>query len=346
MSTRALAVAAVAVLTASLYAVGARADEAQAADLIVMQDGSRILGTVTAARDGKLTVKTAFAGTLTIQLEQVESVNSVSPVTLLLADETVVEDEPLRIEQGQLVTAAEPEAKYPLSDLAVLNPQPWEMGRGYGWTGLIDFALVMQRGNTDTDELDYQLESTWESTRDRYRLLARGEQDEANGETTAESWLVRGRWNYFLEDPNYWGFLVQAEKDKFADLDLRWLAGPFVGRQFLSAPIFTLAGEFGFSYVTEEFNVAEDEDSGAANWDLDITSDFLGGDSQLYLRQFGLWTLDDTSEVIIDTTLGLSFPLLFDFRAAAEILWEYDTGAVDNVNELDQTYRLRIGYTW
>ena len=34
------------------------------------------------------------------------------------------------------------------------------------------------------------------------------------------------------------------------------------------------------------------------------------------------------------------------FEAAAEILWEYDSGAVDNVDEMDETYSLRIGYTW
>jgi len=28
------------------------------------------------------------------------------------------------------------------------------------------------------------------------------------------------------------------------------------------------------------------------------------------------------------------------------VLIEYDSGAVDNVEELDETYSFRIGYTW
>jgi hypothetical protein len=56
--------------------------------------------------------------------------------------------------------------------------------------------------------------------------------------------------------------------------------------------------------------------------------------------------LQDTEDVILNTTLGLSFPLLDRFEAAAEIFLEYDSGAVEDIEELDQTYKFRIGYTW
>jgi hypothetical protein len=60
----------------------------------------------------------------------------------------------------------------------------------------------------------------------------------------------------------------------------------------------------------------------------------------------GLWNLKDTEDLILNTTFGLSFPLLGSLEAAAEILLEYDSGAVEDVEELDQTYKLRIGYSW
>ncbi|MDZ7783484.1 MAG: DUF481 domain-containing protein [Halioglobus sp.] len=325
---------------------GSAALAAEPLDEIVLLDGSRVVGTITSARDGELTVDTSFAGTLTIQLDQVESLVTGGPETLLLEDDSVVREQPVRIVDGQIASAVEPSRRYPVSALNAINPEPWELGRGYKWTGLVDFALSFERGNSDTDELDYRLESSWRSVRDRYRILARGENDETDGTETADNWLLRGKWDYFIEDPNYWGFLAQAEQDKFADLDLRWLAGPFIGRQIFDTPRLRLAGEFGASYVTEEFITAEDQDYPAAIWDIDVTSDYLGGDSSLYLRQFGLWNLDETSDVVVDTTLGLSFPLLFRFEAAAEIMWEYDSGAVENVDNLDETYRLRIGYKW
>jgi hypothetical protein len=154
------------------------------------------------------------------------------------------------------------------------------------------------------------------------------------------------KYDYFLKDPNYVGLLALAESDKFEDLNLRYLVGPYYGRQFYDQPVFSLSGELGVSYVNEDFDEAEDQDYPAGNWQLDAASNILGGDSSLYVDQFGVWNLDETSDVIVNTTFGLSFPLLWNIEAAAEILLEYDSGAVEDVDELDQTYRFRVNYTW
>lgn len=331
-------------LSAAVIQAAQAEDEVSNQDEIVLKNGSRIVGTITGTRDGVVTLETDFAGTLSVSLDQVQSLQSPEAVVALMTDDTVIEDMPLVVDNGVLVAGAN--QTYPLENLAVVNPAPWELGQGYQWTGLLNFALAMERGNTDTDELDYKLESVWLSTRDRYTLQFNGEIDEANGEKNADNWALRGKWDYFLTDPNYWGIQAFAEKDKFADLDLRYLVGPYIGRQIFADPLFTLSAEIGASYVNEEFNIAPDDDYGAANWAFRATSDYLGGDSQLYFNQTGVWNLEETSDVIVNTTLGLSFPLLWNFEAAAEVLWEYDSGAVDNVDDMDETYRIRIGYTW
>lgn len=324
------------------------ADASQFQDEIVLRDGSRVMGTVTDSRDGMLTVDTSFAGTISISLEQIDTLQTHESVTVLLADDTVIREETLQIEDEQLMVAAAgvPDHTYPLSELAVVNPEPWELGEGYKWSGLVNFALAIERGNSDTDELDYKLETKWRSKRDRYTFKASGENDEANGEKSADNWQLLGKYDVFLTDPNYWGILAAAEKDKFKDLDLRYMIGPYMGRQFFDQPVFSLSGELGLSYVTEEFNVAEDQDYPATNWMLDVSSNYLGGESRLYINQLGIWNLDETSDVVVNTTLGLAFPLLWSLEAAAEILWDYDSGAADGIDELDETYKVRIGYTW
>ena len=40
-----------------------------------------------------------------------------------------------------------------------------------------------------------------------------------------------------------------------------------------------------------------------------------------------------------------SFPLMGDLEAAAEMLFEDDSGIVENTDDLGQTYKVRIGYT-
>src|SRR5210317_2325582 len=114
------------------------ADAAQFQDEIVLRDGSRIMGTVTDSRDGVVTVDTSFAGTISISLEQIDTLQTHESVTVLLADDTVIREETLQIDEEQLMVAAAgvPDQTYPLSELAVVNPEPWELGEGYKWTGL------------------------------------------------------------------------------------------------------------------------------------------------------------------------------------------------------------------
>ncbi|WP_027950270.1 DUF481 domain-containing protein [Haliea salexigens] len=333
---------------AALVVAGVLAGSALAADEIVLKNGSRILGTVTGVRDGVVTVDTEFAGTLKVQQDQVESLSSSEPIVLKLADGTVVEESSLRVEEETLLLASDnaPVATYPLAELAISNPQPWELGQGYRWKGQVSLALEMQRGNTDTDELDYGIESIWRSLEDRYTLRFDGEEDEANGIKNAENWTALGKYDRFLEGPLYWGVNASAEHDKFSDLDLRYYVGPYIGRQFHERPLLTLSAEVGGVFVDEDYIVAEDQDYLGMNWSVDATSNYISEDSQLYLKHTGIWNLDQTEDVILDLTLGLSFPLLFNIDGAAEILLEYDSGLPPEVESLDQTYRFRVGYSW
>ena len=314
-------------------------------DEVVLKNGSRLIGTVISVRDRVVTFKTSFAGTLSLSMDHIVSVNNRNPAVMLLADQTVVNSTSMIINQENLVL---PDAAqtYPVEDLQVVNPEPWELGNGYRWTGSLSFALAMQRGNTDTDELNYRLDPVWRSKRDRYTLKMGGEKDETNGAESADNWHIIAKYDYFLTDPKYVGLLVSAETDKFQDLDMRYVVGPYFGSQFYNKPIFALSGELGFSYVAAKYNIAEEQRYGASIWNVHMTSNYLGGKSALYLDQRGIWNLKDTSDVILNTTLGLSFPLMWDLEAAAEMLFEFDSGAVEGVDDLDQTYKVRIGYTW
>ncbi|MDP4788675.1 MAG: DUF481 domain-containing protein [Haliea sp.] len=321
---------------------------ALAADEIVLKNGSRILGTITGVRDGVVTVETEFAGTLAVQQNQVESLNSSAPIVLKLADGTVVEEPALRVEgQSLLLTSGSaPATTYPLTELAVSNPQPWELGQGYRWKGHASLAIEMQRGNTDTDELDYVLENVWRSLEDRFTLRVDGENDETNQVKNAENWTALGKYDRFLEGPLYWGVNASAEYDKFSDLDLRYYVGPYIGRQFSERPLLTLSAEVGGVYVNEDFIAAEDQDYLGMNWSVDASSNYISDESQLYLKHTGIWNLDQAEDVILNLTMGLSFPLMFNIDGAAEILLEYDSGLPPELENLDQAYRFRVGYSW
>ena len=320
-------------------------DAAPVQDEVMLKNGSRLVGKVISSRDGVVTIETDFAGTLEIGMDKVEGINVSEPVVVLMEDNTVHRDSSLSMIEGQLVLGVEAQT-YPRDDLRILNPEPWEMGEGYRWTGKAGMAFQLQRGNTDTDELDVSIHAAWRSTRDRYRFMWMSELDKSNNEKTADNWQTSGRYDYFLTDPNYVGGILFVESDKFRDLDRRTMLGPYFGRQFFAEPRLTLSGDWGVSWVDEKYDTSEDQDYPATNWSIDASSNILGGKSSLYYRQLGIWNLDDTSDIMLNNTLGFSFPLLWQLEAAAEILLEYDSGSVEDVKDLDQTYNFRVDYSW
>ena len=211
---------------------------------------------------------------------------------------------------------------------------------------------LYERGNTENDELDVAGKTVWRSLEDRYTIKVRGEFDESNGVKNKQKWAWSNKYDRFLSDPdNYIGLLLGLEHDKFANRKLRTRIGPYMGRQFFETSLLSLQGELGVVYVDEQFeDETEDNDYPGANWALHLTSDIvsgvLGTGSSFYVDQVGLLNFDDTEGVAIDTVLGVALPLYKGFETRAEIKWEYDGGATDNVDDLDETYTLRFGYSW
>jgi putative salt-induced outer membrane protein YdiY len=183
---------------------------------------------------------------------------------------------------------------------------------------------------------------------DRYTIKGDFERDRNNGRKTDDNWEVRSKYDRFSksDERNYWGGKLRLEYDRFADLDLRTILGPHIGRQFLDTPRLAFHGEIGPVYVDEQFDEAEDNDFPGALWEGGATSDIVGFGSTLYLNHDGILNFDDPEDLILNTTLGLKFPLILGFEAGVQAKWEYDGGAPEDIDELDETYTFRLGYAW
>ncbi|HBO11791.1 MAG TPA: DUF481 domain-containing protein [Halieaceae bacterium] len=326
---------------------GAIPDGKAAPDRVELKDGSVLFGTVVDADDGKVIMNTAFADAVRIPQAMVESLRTETPMRLQFADGRVLESSPIEVRGEQLVLDGEAAESYSFADLVRVNPEPWELGEGYHWTGLASAGFSLAQGNTENSELDYKAESTWTGLHDRVSLSLIGEYDEVNGRKNAQNWIARGKYDRFLNgSPWYTGANLSFEQDEFADTELRTYVGPYLGRKLFSDSLLTLEAEGGVAYVWEEFFVAEDNDYPAATWTVTASSEYLGENTRLYFNQTGLWGLTDESDVLLNSTAGLSFPLILNIEGSAEVIWKYDLGAVENVEKLDQTYRFRLGYRW
>jgi len=319
------------------------------ADELLMKNGSKLIGTVVSAGEDKLVFDTPFAGEITVAMANVTLVTTATPVTLLLDNGSVYRNQQIAATENRLTVLTDKEnpVTFDVLDIALVNPEPWRLGEGYKWFGTISVALESERGNTDSDELDMALESIWRSLKDRFTIRGSWEIDETNGEKSKNNWKLRNKYDRFSkQDPdNYYGVQAYFEHDEFADLDLRTMVGPYIGRQFFESDYLSLQGEVGLVYVDEQFDVAEDDDYWGSNWEFRLTSGIIPR-TELYLNQTGVLNLEDTGSSIVNTTVGIKLPVLYGFIVGAEAKYEYDGGAVDGVDTTDETFNVRLGYEW
>lgn len=316
---------------------------------LTTSDGSKLIGTVVSASEGKIVFKTSFAGKISINAEDIESLVTDESVSVLMTDGKVVNDRRVAVTHNEirLIGASGEQLSYGVARIKKINPEPWEIGQGYKWFGKASSSLLAERGNSEKNELDMKAVSTWRSLRDRYTLDGEWEIDEFSGEKTKDTWRLNGRYDYFLKNhDNYVGGLLRFEQDKFADLELRTTAGPYFGRQFYESSLLSLRGEMGASWVDERFYEAEKNNYPAALWGFRLTSDFFGGETTFSVQHDGIIDLTEPDALRLNTTIGIGMPIYGGIEAAVEIKYEYDCGAVEGISESDETYGFRIGYKW
>lgn len=315
-------------------------------DRIELLNGSVIIGRVLKGDGGKVVVDTDFAGTLSIDQRLISAMNLASTITLQMEDGLVMQTDNLQVVDQTVRLGSSGPRAYALDELLRINPEPWELGRGYRHTGIASSAFSLQRGNTVLDEFDYNLETRWRGIKDRYTMRVDGEIREANRQRVAENWLVSGKYDRLRFGDYYWGLAASAEGNRFADLDLRTIIGPYLGRRFFEGTPFVLEAEGGVSRISEAFAGESTTVGMGLTWSIRSESRYFGADSRLYVDHSGVANFAAGNNLILNTTVGLAFPLLGQLQGATEVVLDYNSGAVSGTQVLDRAYRFRLGYSW
>lgn len=322
------------------------------ADELLMKNGSVIIGTLVSAERDQVVFNTPFAGKITVKQENIERISTEEPVTVLMNDGTLYKESQIVSTEEAMLVKKEGEKSMVLKteEIDMVNPEPWKLGEGYKWTGRAMVAVEFERGNSDTDLWEFDLDSVWRSLIDRYTVEFDLENETKNGNKTEENWNLLTKYDRFLgsepNTPNYWGVKGEFEHDRIADLDLRSKVGPYLGRQFFDTDRLRLQAELGPVYVDEKFDEADDQDWWGASWIVKAESNITGFGTTLYVNHDGTQNLEESGDLILNTVIGIRFPLLYGFETAFEAEYEYDGGAVSGVDELDETYNWKLGYAW
>ena len=316
-------------------------------DTLKLSDGSVLFGKLLSANSGQIKFESKHAGALSIAVRDLKELVSQQAVVFKFSDGRVIRLPNVKMTHDPLVITTKDEVTtYSLADIDAINPEPWMLGVGHHWTGSIIFALELQSGNTDKQEIDLDLNSVWRQSEVRYTLRASGELDDANETITSDDYSVSAKSDRFLSDTTYAGANLYFEADKFAHLQRRSMFSVYYGKQWYSKPQLRFSTEPGLAFVSESRTELDQQSYFAFSWNADMHSTYLGPNTDSYLNQVGVWNMEDTSDIVINTRIGIKMPVRHKITVNTELKLEYDSGAPAGVEELDQTFTIGFGYRW
>ena len=134
------------------------------ANVVTLKNGSILIGGNVSKQEDKLVMSTSFAGEIRINWDDITEIKVHQPIEVHTIDGELIEtllivddndnptDGPLiTLEDGSHTEIDSPHVDS--DDVAIINPEPWELGIGSKFNGLVDFGLQFDSGNTEKESL-------------------------------------------------------------------------------------------------------------------------------------------------------------------------------------------------
>jgi len=136
------------------------------------------------------------------------------------------------------------------------------------------------------------------------------------------------------------------KKDRFADLNLRTLVGPGIGYRFFESKPLNLKLEIGPYYLKDDFINQPDETFWGPAWFLDYDQKVWNKRLQIYHRQLGFQSINETGKFLWRSWTGVRLPLVAGLFGSLEYEIDYDSEPAVEAETTDQTFKLKLGYKW
>lgn len=235
---------------------------ASASEVIHLKNGDRVTGAVEKVSDTKLVVKSALLGQVSVDLSQVERIDSDKNFTVVSAGRSYTaqslrfneENANLSLAETHAVSVSRQTLEQMYSDGYQPVP-PAEPSMWSNWATAIDAGLSAARGTSSTTNLNLGFRATRASDRDRLNLGVTSlfAQNSTSGDTVTSANAIHAGTRYDLNvRENMFTFaLANFDADKLQNLDLRSVLGGGAGVR-LSQSEHTSFDLFGGASLNQE----------------------------------------------------------------------------------------------
>jgi len=265
-----------------------------AADVVVLSDGSRLLGTVGRWSEGKITFETKFAGTLEINTELITQIETDEPINVGVEtgdrlvgpvrwqsgiDQAVVHTElgdvPVAVDRvTDMWRLGEKSPEQLAAELDAKRIEEEFQKKLAKWSFTLEAGATFREGNTDTFDARGRMELTRKTDLDLLRFYLAGVYGEKDDARNAAEVTAGGYYEHLLTSRLYGYVRNDYEYDEFENLDLRVTLAAGLGYYWIKETEHEWKTRVGAGLLHENYmDATEDETTAVGDVGLDYRLD-------------------------------------------------------------------------
>ena len=311
------------------------------ADVVELQNGDRITGTVTKLSGGTLTLKTP-GGDITIPWDMIRTLTSAAPL------QVSIKGRPGKQTISAIATTAPGQLQLtPLGAVAAADITDIEpVTPNVTINGGASAGFLNSHGNTDVFALRMDGDLVVKQNKNRYSASAalNRVKDRALDLETAKNWNTAFNYDRFLTTRLFINANAIFTNDEKRDIDLRSAFGLGLGYVVIDDHLVKLTANGGLGWVNENFFVAPDDDYTAAHESVSLDIFAIPHRIEFFHKHDGYFGLQGDNKLFIKTNQGARLTVIKGFVTTFELDLDYDGSPSPGRKSTDRTLALTFGY--
>ena len=322
------------------------------ADTIVLNNGDTISGTIKKLDGGKLTVATSYAGSININWDAVETLESEGNFDISTATGRIYTGSVERV-KDKLVVRADGDATelniLGVSGLAAITeesqPKFWDKVQiGFDW------GYNITRGNSTLTQSALGANAQYKDSKQKLSGIVTSTRSSQNDAASRARHAGDTRYDRFLSDRAFAYGLGGLERNRQTLLDLRTKLGGGFGWQLIKEASTSLSVLGGVNYSREKYfpddmGFSAFANSGEGTAGVEVKTSRFGG-IELTSRLFMFPNLTDSGRYRLEYDGGVRLPVFKNFTYGMSFYDRFDSRPAVIVKKNDYGFISALGYTF
>lgn len=324
-------------------------------DVVETRSGARLIGKIAKIDGGAITLKTDYAGDLTVKQSEVVGITTDGPIVVRLASGTTIEGRLTSDGTAMKIAGPDGELTTNVSKVAATwapgGTDPKVAGLQRHWTYEAAVDVTGKTGNSEQLGTQVSGRAVLKTPQDTLQFYTAYNRQMSDGVKSSDQFKAGVDYQNNFSGRRSWYVRNEGGFDRVRDIDLYNVAAAGMGYDFIKEATHTFTGRVGLSYRYEGYGNPMTEDVTSAGMDFGLYHEYAFSNSKLVNRVSFVPAFEDFSNFRLTHESYYELPLI---AAGGSRAWtlrlgvsnDYNSKSGPNVEKLDTMYFTRLVLTW